>query len=69
MNSFEDNSFQYANFSTDSWERIIHALRFYIEHEEVRLAKDNFGDKEWKKLAYFEGILHDIEFYVIGRQP
>ena len=68
MNTLPNNSFQYANFSVENWERMIHALRFYIEHEQVRLAKDNFGDKEWEELRCYEGLLHDIEYYVIGRQ-
>ena len=65
MNHFTD-SFQYANFSVENWERIIKAL--HIEHEQVRLAGDNFGQLEWGELHYYEGLLHDIEYYVIGRK-
>ena len=67
MNHF-NNSFQYANFSVENWKRIIKALRFYIEHEQKRLAGDNFGELEWGELHYYEGLLHDVEYYVIGRQ-
>ena len=67
MSTINDTSFQYANFSTENWERLVHALRFYIEHEQVKLAKDNYGDREWEELRRYEGLIHDIEFYVIGR--
>ncbi len=55
-----------TEFIVEDWERILHALRFYCKQEEIRLASDNNGYREWSELSFYEALTRDIEYHIIG---
>ena len=55
-----------ASFSTEDWQRIVHALQSYVITEETSLSTQNVGDREWDRLAAYDVLANDINLYVLG---
>ena len=55
-----------ASFSTEDWQRIVHALQSYVIAEETTLSTQNVGDREWDRLAAYNVLANDINLYVLG---
>ena len=65
VNSVSTDQFV-ASFSTEDWQRIVHALQSYVINEETSLSTQNVGDREWDRLAAYDVLANDINLYVLG---
>lgn len=54
-----------TQFHRDDWVRIRTALMSYVIAEENRLVSQNVGDRPWTDLEYYNGLISDIDLYVL----
>jgi len=55
----------FSKLSSDQWEQVISALRFYISVKTGELQAFNAGDREWQELVEYENTLSDIEYFIL----
>ena len=55
----------FSKLSSDQWEQVISALRFYISVKTGELQAFNAGNREWQELVDYENTLRDIEYYIL----
>jgi len=53
------------NITTEQWEQVTSALRFYIAVKTEELKNSNHGDTEWQTLVDYENTLSDIEYFIL----
>ena len=59
------NQIIHTQFHHDDWVRIRTALMSYVIAEENRLISENVGDRPWTDLEYYNGLIRDIDLYVL----
>ena len=51
--------------TSEQWDQVTDALRFYISVKTAELQTFNAGDREWQELVDYENTLSDIEYFIL----
>ena len=53
------------SITSEQWDQVTTALRFYIAVKTEELKSSNNGDREWQHVIDYENTLSDIEYYIL----